>query len=166
MNTEVRDRASLEEPDESQSQGDSKATGSGWGDTLKGLAVLASGIGAAVGAALLIEHFTDDTDPKQYTPNGVRLSAEILAAYTALQGFFEGGETIEASRARSTAERMEANQAELLRLWPNLSYESAAVFEAMPGLWADVQDYWGDLNDDERESIRQNWSPLDDKGQG
>lgn len=133
----------------------------GWADALKTLAVIASGIGAAVGAAMLIEHFSDDTDRAQYSEAGTRLTAEILAAYTALQGFFEGGETVEASRELTTPERVAENHDQLLKSWSSYSPNVVAAFEAMPYVWADIQEYWSDFTDDEKQKIRETWSPID-----
>lgn len=130
-------------------------------DFFKTLAVIAGGIGGAVGAAMLIEHFTDDTDPKEYSINGTRLTAEILAAYTALHGFFESDETIEGSRKLSTRQRTAANREALVKVWSTLSPADVAAFEAMPYTWADIQDYWTDFTDEEKQKIREAWSPLD-----
>ncbi len=132
------------------------------GDILKMLAVVAGSIGGAVGAALLVEHFTDDTDAREYSANGTRLTAEILAAFTSLQGFFEGDETVGSAREYSTPSRVQQNREHLLNDWSTYPPGVIAVFEAMPYVWADVQEFWSELNEEERRTIRRNWSPLDE----
>jgi hypothetical protein len=123
-------------------------------------AVIASGVGAAVGAAMLIEHFTDDTDAREYTPNGTRLTAEILAAYTALEGFFQGDETVSSARRWTTPERLARNRQILLKGWNELTDELSAGFSAMPITWASIQGYWSEFDEREKQAIR-DWSPID-----
>lgn len=132
-----------------------------WGDIFKTLAIVAGAIGGGTAAAILVEHFTDDTDSRAYAADGTRLSSEIIAAYTGLKSFFSSDETVEGSRRISTPQQIQKNGEMILESWRILTPAEIRVFEAMPYVWADVQDYWAELNDEERQVIRTNWSPLD-----
>jgi hypothetical protein len=130
-------------------------------EVLAGLGV-ASGI---AGLAYLWNRFADDDDdPPDAAASDepqIKLTPDIVQAYTRMYGFFNNGETIKASSTFATKERIEEFSDELEGAWAGYDAATKQAYSEIPQMWKDVKAYWKNMDEEAKDIVRNNWDPLD-----